>query len=195
MRNKLLTGATWSVLLYVCNNLVVFPPETSEMLQGMKSIKKRDISKNEMVDILIDWRLNGIHEVHSFVWPCFTPVHCPPARAPWSADLADLMIHSNGLAYRVLNNNDRCDYMQELTNSMNYTTAVHIGNIHQYLWETIENNATGTEKLAKRLKTKTKNSLLYVCADLNRFPRDHPNRAPLKDDLIALLVDWVSTMS
>ncbi|KAJ3833750.1 hypothetical protein F5878DRAFT_493385, partial [Lentinula raphanica] len=177
----------WSVLLYVCDNLVVFPPHTSENLRRLQVIRKRDVTKDHMIDALLNWRLSGIQEERPFVWPYFTSSHHPPAKTSTSMEpITDF----NGSPCRALSNLERQTFMQELTTSMKYTTAVHIGHIHQYLWEPVETDDVGKERLAKRLKTKTRDALLYVCADLNRIPRDISAKMAQKSDLISLLVDW-----
>ncbi|KAJ3709847.1 hypothetical protein C8R42DRAFT_598036 [Lentinula raphanica] len=182
--NKLKT-IIWSVLLYVCDDLVVFPPHSSEKLQRLQMIRKRDVTKDDMVDALLNW------EESPFVWPSFTSTHCPPAKTSGSTDP---ITYFAGLPCHALSSTERQAFMQDLATSMKYTTAVHIGHIHQYLWEPVETDDVGKERLAKRLKTKTRDALLYVCADLNRIPRDISTKVAQKSDLISLLVDWVSTL-
>ncbi|KAJ3725342.1 hypothetical protein C8R42DRAFT_575940 [Lentinula raphanica] len=182
----------WNVLLYVCDDLVVFPPHSSEKLQRLPIIRKRDVTKDDMVDALLNWRLTGIQEESPFVWPSFTSTHCPPAKTSASMDP---ITYFNGLPCHALSSTERQAFMKDLATSMKYTTAVHIGHIHQYLWEPVETDDVGKERLAKRLKTKTRDALLYVCADLNHIPRDISTKVAQKSDLISLLVDWVSNLS
>ncbi|KAJ3846524.1 hypothetical protein EV368DRAFT_88881 [Lentinula lateritia] len=73
---------------------------------------------------------------------------------------------------------------------MVYKTAVHIGNIHQYLWQPINDNEMGKMKLANILKTKNRVALLFVCLDLNRVPMNISHKTVPKKDLISQLVDW-----
>ncbi|KAJ3924577.1 MAG: hypothetical protein NXY57DRAFT_907953 [Lentinula lateritia] len=180
----------WAVLLYVCNDLMVFPPQTYHILQRLDSMTKNDITISGMVEALIDWRLNGVSEDCPFVWPHFTPYHGLPPKAPWSGPVITPS-HRHNATYHNLTEADKEIFMQGIAETMNYNSAVGIGHVHELLWQPIDDTDIGKEKLAKSLKANSRHALLYVCTDLNRLPTNSSIKNISKNDLIYQLVDWV----
>ncbi|KAJ3853053.1 hypothetical protein EV368DRAFT_39732 [Lentinula lateritia] len=177
-----LVKLNWVPLLFVCEDLLAFG---SPSFQTMETIRKSQITKDEIADALIAWRLNEVQEDDPFIWPHFNPIHCPPPRTPWNPAIS----YYNGRPCRMLSNSDKLAFMKELTNAMTYKTAVHI---HQYLWRPMNDDEIGRAKLANNLKSKNRAALLFICADLNRVPIDTSMKAVAKKDLISQLVYWVS---
>ncbi|KAJ3886800.1 hypothetical protein GG344DRAFT_56837 [Lentinula edodes] len=185
-----LKSKKWGVLLYVCNDLMVFPAQISGEIMRKTLVTKSDITKNDMVDILIEWRLNGIHEDQAFVWPHFTPTVFAPPRAPWASPVLSHAFHGN-VACHILTDIERQRMMQDMVRKMNWHCATGVGHIHQLLWAPCDDSNVGREKLAKGLNAEGIDALLYVCADLNRVPLQLPRR-DVKRTLIHQLTDWVS---
>ncbi|KAJ3914942.1 hypothetical protein F5877DRAFT_49497 [Lentinula edodes] len=175
----------WSPLLFVCEDLLAFG---SPSFQLMETIRKSQITKDEISDALIAWRLNEVQEDDPFVWPYFNPVHYPPPRTPWNPAIS----YFNGRPCRVFSNSEKLAFMKELTGAMTYKTGVHIGHVHQYLWRPMNDDEIGKAKLVNSLKSKNRAALLFVCADLNRVPLDTSLKSAAKKDLISQLVHWVS---
>ncbi|KAJ3924916.1 MAG: hypothetical protein NXY57DRAFT_907648 [Lentinula lateritia] len=175
----------WTTLLFVCEDLLAFK---SPSIQRMEIIQKSQITKDDMIDALVDWRLDLVQEDGPFVWPHFTPTQHGPPRSAQSPAIT----YFNGLPCRTLTDPEKEVLMKQLISTMVYKTAVHIGNIHQYLWQPINDNEMGKMKLANILKTKNRIALLFVCLDLNRVPMNISHKTVPKKDLISQLVDWVS---
>ncbi|KAJ3916239.1 hypothetical protein F5877DRAFT_47021, partial [Lentinula edodes] len=163
-----LKSKKWGALLYVCNDLMVFPVQISGGI-----VRKEMITKN-----------------HAFVWPHFTPTMFAPPRAPWASPVLSLAFHGN-VACHTLTDTERKRMMQDTARRMNWHSATGVGHIHQLLWAPCDNSSVGKEKLAKGLNVEGVDALLYVCADLNRVPLQLPRR-DVKRILIYQLIDWVS---
>ncbi|KAH7877303.1 uncharacterized protein C8R40DRAFT_1040687, partial [Lentinula edodes] len=183
-----LKSKKWGALLYVCNDLMVFPVQISGGIVRKEMITKSDITKDDMIETLIEWRLHDIHEDHAFVWPHFTPTMFAPPRAPWASPVLSLAFHGN-VACHTLTDTERKRMMQDTARRMNWHSATGVGHIHQLLWAPCDNSSVGKEKLAKGLNVEGVDALLYVCADLNRVPLQLPRR-DVKRILIYQLIDW-----
>ncbi|GAW04788.1 hypothetical protein LENED_006599 [Lentinula edodes] len=196
----------WTTLLFVCEDLLAFK---SPSILRMEIIQKSQITKDDMINALVDWvspfrvttqasltcsqnqkRSNVVQEDGPFVWPHFTSTHHGPPRSAQTPTIT----YFNGLPCRTLTDSEREALMKQLVSTMAYKTAVHIGHIHQYLWQPIGNNELGKVKLANILKTKNRVALLFVCLDLNRVPMNMSHKTIPKKDLISQLVEWVSTI-
>ncbi|KAJ3903224.1 hypothetical protein F5879DRAFT_804021 [Lentinula edodes] len=178
----------WTTLLFVCEDLLALK---SPSVLRMEIIQKSQITKDDMIDALVDWRLDLVHEDGPFVWPHFTPTHHGPPRSAQSPTIT----YYNGSPCCTLTDSEKEVRMKQLISTMVYKTAIHIGHIHQYLWQPINNSEMGKVKLANILNTKNRVALLFVCLDLNRVPMNISHRIVPKKDLISQLVDWVSTIS
>ncbi|KAH7873693.1 uncharacterized protein C8R40DRAFT_1007423, partial [Lentinula edodes] len=183
-----LKSKKWGVLLYVCNDLMVFPAQISDEIAKKALVTKGDITKDDMVETLIEWRLNGIHEDQAFVWPHFTPTDITPPRASWASPVLSRTFHGN-VACHMLTDVERKKIMQDMAKKMNWHCATGVGHIHQLLWAPCDDGNVGREKLAKGLNAEGIDALLYVCADLNRVPLQLPRRE-VKRILIHQLIDW-----
>ncbi|KAJ3848117.1 hypothetical protein EV368DRAFT_68544 [Lentinula lateritia] len=71
----------WTTLLFVCEDLLALK---SPSVLRMEIIQKSQITKDDMIDALVDWRLDLVHEDGPFVWPHFTPTHHGPPRSAQS---------------------------------------------------------------------------------------------------------------
>ncbi|KAF8825246.1 hypothetical protein HHX47_DHR7000450 [Lentinula edodes] len=188
-----LKNKKWGTLLYVCNDLMVFPAEISDEIARKASVTKSDIMKDDMVDTLIKWRLNDIHEDQAFVWPHFTPIGFAPPRAPWAYPILSHTFHDN-VPCHTFTDVERKNRLQDIARRMNWHCATGVGHIHQLLWAPCGDNHVEREKLAKGLNTEGIDALLYVCTDLNRVPLQLPRR-DVKRILIHQLIDWRMTQS
>ncbi|KAJ3803931.1 hypothetical protein F5876DRAFT_53988, partial [Lentinula aff. lateritia] len=168
-----LKSKKWGVLLYICNDLMVFPAQISN-----------EIARKAL-------RLNSIHEDQAFVWPHFTPTDIAPPRAPWASPVLSRTFHGN-VACHTLTDLEQKEMMQDMARKMNWHCAAGVGHIHQLLWAPCDDSNVGKEKLAKSLNAEGIDALLYVCADLNRVPLQLPRRE-IKRTLIHQLTDWRMT--
>lgn len=50
-----LKSKKWGVLLYICNDLMVFPAQILNEITRKALVAKSDITKDSMVDTLVEW--------------------------------------------------------------------------------------------------------------------------------------------
>ncbi|KAJ4467608.1 hypothetical protein C8R41DRAFT_779547 [Lentinula lateritia] len=165
LRSKL-KSKKWGALIFVCNDLMVFPSQLLHGIVRKTLVTKSDITKDEMVNTLIEWRLNDIQEDQAFVWPHFTPTSFAPPRAPWASPVLSPTFHGH-IACRSLTDPEKKTMMDDVTRRMNWHSATGVGHIHQLLWAPCDDSNTGKETLAKALNAEGIDALLYVCIDLN----------------------------
>ncbi|KAJ3899420.1 hypothetical protein F5879DRAFT_777592, partial [Lentinula edodes] len=75
--------------------------------------------------------------------------------------------------------------VQEMAESMNYSSASGVGNIHRLLQQPLSRGEQEDE-LRKVLRKLPGNSLAYVCTDIERLPTGKF----AKDDMVKQLMDW-----
>lgn len=127
-------------------------------------------------------RINGIQETQEFVWPFFTPKNIPPPVTPWATSgiPTDPAVSTREFAPR-----ERSELLTELSKSMNYASALGIGNIHRVLQQPLAQGER--DELRKSLKKFPGDSLAFVCTDIERLPAGKFT----KDDMVRQLITWV----
>ncbi|KAJ3735332.1 hypothetical protein DFJ43DRAFT_992033 [Lentinula guzmanii] len=173
----------WLPLLYVCNDLMVFPADKYISLAASQSISDRAVKKAELAAALRNWRTHEIVEEAPFMWPHFTPKNSPPPEAPWAIPPDTQSIHN-------LSDTERSMVLQNLMTRMNFNSARHIGDLHRALCAPLNNDLEkrkALELLHIQLSKYNIDALKYVCVDLNRLPLGKLG----KPVLIQALIDWV----
>ncbi|KAJ3816235.1 hypothetical protein F5880DRAFT_1619585 [Lentinula raphanica] len=183
--SKKLMGLRWHSLVYICNDLWISP--VKDLLEETK-FSKNTVTRKEMAQGLLDWRVNDINEDGIFAWPCFTMKNRPNPIAPWAHPLA-VSIPANDASIQ-LDDQDRQTALLNLVNTFNYDSSVRVGHIHRYLCQPLRDQ----DKLEKSLETATMDALMYVCLDLNRVPRTPASGKMTKELLIRALVHWVRAL-
>ncbi|KAF8828584.1 hypothetical protein HHX47_DHR3000403 [Lentinula edodes] len=153
----------WHAILYICDNLAVFPNEGYSTLQTCLKIAQRNVRKSELTNILMKWRTSGIKELQAFIWPYFTPTHLPTPDVPWAPSHNFEPSQDGHIAFRKFEPGERLNLLTELTKSMSFHSATHIGNIHRLLQQPL---VSGQEDLRKALKQSNGDALAYVCTDI-----------------------------
>ncbi|KAJ3797277.1 hypothetical protein GGU11DRAFT_756848 [Lentinula aff. detonsa] len=174
----------WNAILYVCDNLVVFPNEKYPAFQTRSQIVHNDVKKGELTNMLLSWRMNGIKEIQSFVWPHFTPTSTPPPVVPWASSQNSNNGHEPSTTYRKFSPEERLDLLTELAASMSYHSASHLGNIHRLLQRPLVKGQE--DDLRKALKQSNGDALAHVCTDIGRLPAGKI----VKDDMVNQLMTW-----
>ncbi|KAJ4476287.1 hypothetical protein C8R41DRAFT_869747 [Lentinula lateritia] len=158
----------WSAILYVCDNLAIFPNERPPDLRNSSQITQKDVTKRELSNILLHWRTHEIREEQLFIWPYFTPTDIPPPVIPWATHHASTPDHDNPIMYRKFTPGERSNLLRELAASMTYHSASHVGNLHRLLQKPLVHDHK--DDLRKALKQSNGDALTYVCADIDRLP-------------------------
>ncbi|GAW07472.1 serine threonine protein kinase [Lentinula edodes] len=174
----------WSAILYVCDNLAIFPNASGPDLRNSSQITQKDVTKRELSNILLHWRTNEIKEEYSFIWPFFTPSDIPPPIIPWATHHASIPDQDNHPTYRKFSPGERLSLLKELAASMSYHSASHVGNLHRLLQKPMAQDHK--DDLRKALKQSNADALAYVCADIERLPVNKFN----KDHLVDQLMTW-----
>ncbi|KAJ3901937.1 hypothetical protein F5879DRAFT_924221 [Lentinula edodes] len=138
-----LKSKKWGALIFVCNDLMVFPVQLLHGIIRKALVTKSDITKDDM-------RLNDIQEDQAFIWPHFTPTSFAPPRAPWASPVLLHTFHGQ-IACRSLTDAERKAMMGNAARRMNWHSAIGVGHIHQLLWAPCDDSDIGKEKLAKAL--------------------------------------------
>ncbi|KAH7874280.1 uncharacterized protein C8R40DRAFT_1047907 [Lentinula edodes] len=176
----------WIAILFVCDNLAIFPDHKFPQFQISSKIVKGNVTKENLTNILIDWRVDGIKETEDFVWPFFTPVNSPPPTAPWAPGHPSSTTGDTSATTRTLTPEGQAELMRELGKSMSYSSALGVGGIHRLLQQPLARDEPEDE-LRKALKKFSGDSLAYVCTDLKRLPAGKF----AKDDMVKQLMAWV----
>ncbi|KAF5359925.1 hypothetical protein D9758_013986 [Tetrapyrgos nigripes] len=182
----------WISLLYVCNDLMVFPVEGMEE-QG--SIHVKEVTKKGLATTLVTWRTGKVLQKDNFLWPFFIPTDSrDPPNVSWAESPesdqetpSEYSVTDTDACHN-LSSNTRNDLLKFLSAQMNHHSAYAIGNIHRKLQQPLEKGLTGLGKILKR--DNTWNALAYVCVDLNCFPSGLAKVD--KSHLIAQLLLWRS---
>ncbi|KAJ3885680.1 hypothetical protein GG344DRAFT_70322 [Lentinula edodes] len=172
----------WSAILYVCDNLAIFPNERPPDLRNSSQITQKDVTKRELSNILLHWRTHEIREEQLFIWPYFTPTDIPPPVIPWATHHASTPDHDNPITYRKFTPGERSNLLRELAASMTYHSASHVGNLHRLLQKPLVHDHK--DDLRKALKQSNGDALTYVCADIDRLPASKFNKDVLVDQLM-----------
>ncbi|KAJ3858563.1 hypothetical protein EV359DRAFT_52073 [Lentinula novae-zelandiae] len=175
----------WNSILYVCDNLTLFPDNRCPEHQGASKIVKSNATKEHLTNLLIDWRMNNIQERQGFIWPYFTPKNGPLPAAPWAPTHRPDNGSNHSTGTRKLSLQERSKLLKELGQSMNYTSAVGVGSIHRMLQQPLV--PSELDELKKALKKMPGDSLAYVCTDIERLPCGEF----VKDDMVKQLTFWV----
>ncbi|KAH7878355.1 uncharacterized protein C8R40DRAFT_1167781 [Lentinula edodes] len=175
----------WNAILYVCDNLAIFPDHRCPQFQTSSKILKTNAKKEFLTNILINWRTNDIREMQGFVWPYFTPIDMPPPITPWAPTHPSNGTGNTHMGTRALAPGERLELLKELGKSMNYSSASGVGNIHRLLQQPLSRGEQEDE-LRKVLRKLPGNSLAYVCTDIERLPTGKF----AKDDMVKQLMDW-----
>ncbi|THU79924.1 hypothetical protein K435DRAFT_874930 [Dendrothele bispora CBS 962.96] len=77
---KSLKGATWAPLAYICNNVMALPEDLAEKSE----LRKRDITKQEMVNALVHWCTHDVEDDEEFQWPFFTSMMLSQPEISWA---------------------------------------------------------------------------------------------------------------
>ncbi|KAH7871140.1 uncharacterized protein C8R40DRAFT_1072685 [Lentinula edodes] len=173
----------WNVILYICDNLAIFPDDRCPQHRASSKITKANVTKEQLTNILIEWRINGIQETDDFVWPFFTPKNVPPPVTPWARAPNDPIVTTRKLSLQ-----ECSELLTELSKSMNFTSALAIGNIHRVLQQPLARGEPEDE-LRKVLKKFPGDSLAFVCIDIERLPAGKFS----KDDMVRQLMIWRMT--
>ncbi|KAJ3870498.1 hypothetical protein F5051DRAFT_447612 [Lentinula edodes] len=150
----------WNVILYMCDNLAIFPDDRCPQHRASSKITKVNVTKEQLTNILIEWRINGIQETDDFVWPFFTPKNVPPPVTPWARAPNDPIVTTRKLSLQ-----ECSELLTELSKSMNFTSALAIGNIHRVLLQPLARGEPEDE-LRKVLKKFPGDSLAFATDDL-----------------------------
>ncbi|KAJ4501299.1 hypothetical protein C8R41DRAFT_913294 [Lentinula lateritia] len=154
----------WNAILFVCDNLAIFPDHRCPQFQMSSKILKTNAKKEFLTNILINWRTNDIREMQGFVWPYFTPINMPPPITPWAPTRPSNGTGNTHMGTRALAPGERLELLKELGKSMNYSSASGVGSIHRLLQQPLSRGEQEDE-LRKVLRK-------------------------LPDDMVKQLMDW-----
>ncbi|KAJ3709685.1 hypothetical protein C8R42DRAFT_729944 [Lentinula raphanica] len=177
-----LSNRKWITLLYVCQNLAIFPdPNGPDALWRKTDFKNSDVKRKDMAAMLLDWRVNHV-EVDEFMWPHFTPTSMPPPVAPWAGPPPSINFAASGSgACHVLPPEERRHKLNELSRSMNQRSAYRVGDIHRFLSQPLGDDHGHLRRL---LDDATFDALMYVCVDLGRSPVAKCSKSVLIHELV-----------
>ncbi|KAJ3885702.1 hypothetical protein GG344DRAFT_30407, partial [Lentinula edodes] len=156
----------WNVILYMCDNLAIFPDDRCPQHRASSKITKANVTKEQLTNILIEW-------------------------VRVSLSLSHLLVLSNIQRINGIQETDdfECsELLTELSKSMNFTSALAIGNIHRVLQQPLARGEPEDE-LRKVLKKFPGDSLAFVCIDIERLPAGKFS----KDDMVRQLMIWRMT--
>ncbi|KAJ3754121.1 hypothetical protein EV360DRAFT_23562, partial [Lentinula raphanica] len=174
----------WNALLFVCDNLAIFPGDNRRDLRTAEEISIKDISKSELAKLLLNWRIHGIMETERFIWPYFTPANNEAPVAAWAPPNAPAGDQNADTEHRHLTPHERQEVMKDLAGSMNYHSAASIGNIHRLLQQPLVRGQE--DDLRNALMHSSGDALAYVCTDIQRLLTEKF----AKDDLVNQLMLW-----
>ncbi|KAJ3717720.1 hypothetical protein C8R42DRAFT_537952, partial [Lentinula raphanica] len=180
-----LKGRKWVALAYVCNDLHLFPMDSSKDICQQSTVAVRDITKKEMAILLVDWRLNSICDQGVFDWPFFTPRDIPPPTVPWAASYP-LSITRDPSRFRQFTAAQRLSVMDDLVKKFSRHSAYDVGHVHRTLQQPLVDDEPGIRGLKQALNRRSEAALKYVCIDIGCLPGGRIS----KQDLIEELVTW-----
>ncbi|KAJ3744493.1 hypothetical protein DFH05DRAFT_1525542 [Lentinula detonsa] len=178
----------WNAILFVCDNLAMFPDHRCPQFQSSLKILKYNVSKEHLTNLLIDWRTNSIQETQVFVWPYFTPIDKPPPATSWAPTYPLGGFGDTSANTRRLTPGERTEILEDLGKSMNYSSASHVGGIHRVLQQPLAQGEQEIE-LRKTLGSFPGISLAYVCTDIEQLPGGKFS----KSDMVQRLIKWRMT--
>ncbi|ESK82371.1 serine threonine protein kinase [Moniliophthora roreri MCA 2997] len=154
---KKLAKNKWLPLFYVSCNLHTFLPHILDRIGSrLSGIGTNHISKSEMADSLVCWRVEEILEQGCFSWPDFSTKSRGPLVIPPSQPLTNLKEQISGMTASVgslLSETQRESILTEIAQKMTYNTALGIGHIHCALCQPMDNTEDGKTKLIKKLQS------------------------------------------
>ncbi|KAJ3728475.1 hypothetical protein C8R42DRAFT_554878, partial [Lentinula raphanica] len=181
-----LKGRKWVALAFVCNDLHVFSlRDSSKNIDTQSAVALRDITKKDMALLLVEWRLELIHDQGIFDWPFFTPRNIPPPNVPWASSSHPLSITRGPSRICIFTPEERLLNMDNLVKIFSRHSAYGVGHIHRTLQQPLIDNEQGLRTLQQALNRRTEAALKFVCIDVGCLPGGRITKQDLIDELIA----------